>query len=67
VGGVGLGGQTIEAEVPRPLDAAGLVLVGLADVDQLDLAALQEIGHPLGGELGGRVVEDGHTSQAICA
>ena len=34
-----LDGEPLELDVARAGDPAGLVLVGLADVDQLDLAA----------------------------
>ena len=41
---VDLGGQLRELDEPVAGDAPGLVLLGLADVDQLDLALFEQLG-----------------------
>jgi hypothetical protein len=61
---LGLGGEALELDVARALDATCLVLVRLAHVDQLNVAASPELGHALGRELGVRLVEGGHGSPA---
>jgi hypothetical protein len=48
---LGLRCEPLELDVPRALDAPGLPLVGLPDVDELDLVRAQSLGELFGSDL----------------
>jgi hypothetical protein len=55
---LGVRGQALELDVPAAVDEPGLAFVGLADVDELDLTAGQQLGDAVGIELVLGVGED---------
>ena len=48
---LGIRRQALELDVPAALDEPGLAFVGLADIDELDLPAGQQVGDAVGIEL----------------